>query len=456
MGKQAVAVPSLAYSKRLDAQMHVPYYTQMPLAQTGCEIADFGMGVNAIVAIMMYTGNNQEDSLIMNKAFVERGGFRSSYFSVYSAEERSIGADTECFENPNSAPGCIGRKQVDYSKLDNVGTVSVGAVITNGTAIIGKTMSTPKFHTGRRVTVKRDRSLIYEGVEDERCIVDQVMITTNREGLISQRVRVRTTRTPIVGDKFSSRHGQKGTVGILLPQEDMPFSMATGMTPDIIVNPCAIPSRMTIAHLVECIASKTGAILGKFADGMAFRQVSVESISDALHGAGYQRHGNEKMINGMTGEPIEAMIFMGPTYYQKLKHMSTDKLHSRTTGPRTIMTRQPVEGRARKGGLRIGEMERDCFVAYGASKTIMERLLYASDAFKIPVCAICGQLAENEHDPEFGTSVRGKKPYCRACRTHDVETIIAPYPYKLLLQELAAIGVVVKHQFEEKGHVGTL
>lgn len=208
MGKQAVAVPSLAYDTRLDAQMHVPYYTQKPLAQTGCEIADFGMGVNAIVAIMMYTGNNQEDSLIMNKAFVERGGFRSTYFSVHSAEEKSMGADTECFENPNSSPLCIGRKQADYSKLDNVGTVSVGATITDGTAIIGKTMSTPKFHTGRRVTVKRDRSVIFEGAEDEKCIVDQVMITTNREGLLSQRVRVRTTRTPIVGDKFSSRHGQ--------------------------------------------------------------------------------------------------------------------------------------------------------------------------------------------------------------------------------------------------------
>jgi DNA-directed RNA polymerase II subunit RPB2 len=448
MGKQAVALPSMAYDSRLDAQMHVPYYTQKPLAQTGCEIPDFGMGINAIVAIMMYTGNNQEDSLIMNKAFVERGGFRSTYHTVHSGEERSIGADTECFENPMNAEQCIGRKQADYSKLDAMGTVAVGSLVRNGTAIIGKTMSTPKFHTGRRVTVKRDRSTIFEGVEDEACSVDQVMLTSNREGMISQRIRVRTTRTPMVGDKFSSRHGQKGTVGILLPQEDMPFSMATGMTPDIIVNPCAIPSRMTIAHLVECIASKTGAVLGKFADGMAFRKVSIESISEALHGAGYQRHGNEKMINGMNGEAIEALIFMGPTYYQKLKHMTNDKVHARTTGPRTIMTRQPVEGRARKGGLRIGEMERDCFVAYGASKTIMERMLYASDAFQIPVCARCGQLAENKHNTEFGATVRGVKPFCRACTSHDVETIVAPYPYKLLLQELGAIGITVKHTLQ--------
>ena len=450
MGKQAVALPSLAYDTRLDAQMHVPYYTQSPLARTGSETDDFGMGINAVVAIMMYTGNNQEDSLIVNKAFVERGGFRSSYFHVYSAEERSAGADTECFENPQRAHGgCVGLKQADYSALDAAGTVNVGATVRNGTAIIGKSMSTPKLQTGRRVTVKRDRSVIYEGGDDDECVVDQVLLTSNREGLLSQRVRLRETRTPMVGDKFSSRHGQKGTVGILLPPEDMPFSMSTGIAPDIIVNPCAIPSRMTIAHLVETIASKTGAVLGKFADAMAFREVSVESISDALHAAGYQRHGNERLVNGMSGELVEAAVFMGPTFYQKLKHMALDKVHARTTGPRTIMTRQPVEGRARKGGLRIGEMERDCFVAYGASKTIMERLLYASDAFEMPLCNLCGQLAENKHSEDFGAVVRGARPFCRACESHDVETVVAPYPYKLLLQELGAIGITVKHRFQQ-------
>lgn len=447
MGKQAVALPSLAYDTRLDAQMHVPYYTQRPLAPTGSEAEDFGMGINAVVAIMMYTGNNQEDSLIVNKAFVDRGGFRSSYFHVYSAEERSAGADTECFENPSRASGCVGLKQADYSQLDAAGTVNVGATVRNGTAIIGKSMSTPKLQTGRRVTMKRDRSVIYDGGDDDECVVDQVLLTSNREGLLSQRVRLRETRTPMVGDKFSSRHGQKGTVGILLPPEDMPFSMSTGIAPDIIVNPCAIPSRMTIAHLVETIASKTGAVLGKFADAMAFREVSVESITEALHAAGYQRHGNERLVNGMSGELVEAAVFMGPTFYQKLKHMALDKVHARTTGPRTIMTRQPVEGRARKGGLRIGEMERDCFVAYGASKTIMERLLYASDAFEMPLCNVCGQLAENRHSEDFGAVVRGARPYCRACESHDVETIVAPYPYKLLLQELGAIGITVKHRF---------
>lgn len=458
MGKQSIAYASMAYDNRMDAQMHVPYYTQRPLVETGYECEDFGMGINAVVAIMMYGGHNQEDSLIVNKAFVERGGFRSSYYTVYSAEERSMGADTECFENPARASGggqlgsvtCVGLKQADYSQLDALGTVSVGVPVKDNTAIIGKTMSTPKFHAGKGITVKRDRSVVFQTEEDSESRVDRVMLTTNREGMTSQRVRVRTTRIPTVGDKFSSRHGQKGTVGILLPQEDMPFSAQTGISPDIIVNPCAIPSRMTIAHLVECIASKSGALLGKFANGLGFRKVSVESISDALHSAGYQRHGNEMLVNGMTGEPMEALIFMGPTFYQKLKHMTNDKVHSRTTGPRTIMTRQPVEGRARKGGLRVGEMERDVFVTYGASKVIMERMLYASDAFQMPMCARCGQIAENKHNPEFGSTVKGQAAYCRLCDSYEVEDIVVPYPYKLLLQELSALGISIKHEFKEE------
>ena len=366
-----------------------------------------------------------------------------------------MGADTECFENPARGTGatlgvsCVGMKQADYSLLDALGTVSVGVPVKDNTAIIGKTMSTPKFHAGKGITVKRDRSVVFQTEEDAESRVDRVMLTSNREGMTSQRVRIRTTRVPTVGDKFSSRHGQKGTVGILLPAEDMPFSMQTGIAPDIIVNPCAIPSRMTIAHLVECIASKSGALLGKIANGLGFRKVSVESICDALHSAGYQREGNEVLVNGMTGEPMEALIFMGPTFYQKLKHMTDDKVHSRTTGPRTIMTRQPVEGRARKGGLRVGEMERDVFVTYGASKVIMERMLYASDAFQMPMCTRCGQIAENKHNAEFGYTLKGQAAYCRLCDSYEVEDIVVPYPYKLLLQELSALGISIRHEFKD-------
>jgi len=448
MGKQAVAVPTLPYMERFDAQMHVPYYTQHPLVSTGSEEAEFGMGINAVVAIMQFTGYNQEDSVIMNKAFVERGAFRSTYYSVFTAEERSTGADPECFENPAVGEADVtGMKQADYSALDLMGSIELNTPLVPGTVLIGKTVSTPHIQGKTEKNVRRDASVVYQGSE-ENCRVDRVMITNNREGVNCQRVRVRSARTPIVGDKFSSRHGQKGTIGVLLPQEDMPFSVVTGMTPDIIINPCALPSRMTIAHLVECVASKTGVILGKFVNGAPFREVNVErDLCDALHAAGYQRHGNERMISGITGEMLEATVFMGPTFYQRLKHMTNDKVHSRSTGPHTVVTRQPSEGRSNNGGLRLGEMERDCLVSHGASRTLQERYLFASDAYSAPMCHTCGILAEHEYNPSFGATVAGRVARCRVCGKNNVADVIIPYPYKLLQQELGAMGISVRHTF---------
>jgi len=458
MGKQAVAVPTLPYMDRFDAQMHVPYYTQKPLVATGAEDPDLTMGLNAVVAVMQFTGYNQEDSVIMNKGFVERGGFRSTHYSVFTSEERSKGADPETFENPAASssptyggtmgqPEVMGMKQADYSALDAVGTIELNTPLTPGTVLIGKTVSTPHIQGKTEKNVKRDSSVVYQGTE-ENCRVDRVMITNSREGVNCQRVRVRSSRIPIVGDKFSSRHGQKGTIGVLLPQVDMPFSVDTGMTPDIIINPCAIPSRMTIAHLVECVASKTGVILGKFVNGAPFRDVNVEKdMCDALHAAGYQRHGNERMISGITGEMLEATIFMGPTYYQRLKHMTNDKVHSRSTGPHTVVTRQPTEGRSNNGGLRLGEMERDCIVSHGASGTLQERYLFASDAYSAPMCNKCGILAEHAYNPAFGATVMGRKARCRVCGEANVSDVIVPYPYKLLQQELGAMGISVRHSF---------
>jgi DNA-directed RNA polymerase II subunit RPB2 len=451
MGKQAVAVPTLPYMDRFDAQMHVPYYTQRPLAGTGAEDPEFGMGINAVVAIMTHTGFNQEDSVIMNKGFIDRGGFRSTYYTTYTSEEQSTGADPECFENPDTCEGdVIGLKQADYSGLDDVGTVGLNTPLVPGTVLIGKTVSTPHIEGRGERNVKRDNSLVFAGA-DNGSRVDKVMITNNREGVNCQRVRVRSTRIPLVGDKFSSRHGQKGTVGVILPQVDMPFSAQTGMSPDIIINPCAIPSRMTIAHLVECVASKTGVVLGKFANGEPFRKMNVqEDICQALHDAGYERHGNERMISGTSGEMFEATVFMGPTFYQRLKHMVSDKIHSRATGPRTAVTRQPTEGRSNHGGLRLGEMERDCLVSHGVSNIIQERYLYASDAYPAPFCKDCGVLAEHAHNPAFGETVRGKQARCRLCGKNNVREIQVTYSYKLLIQELAAMGISVKHEIEEK------
>ena len=229
-----------------------------------------------------------------------------------------------------------------------------------------------------------------------------------------------------------------------MPQVDMPFSAETGMTPDIIMSPHAIPSRMTVAHLMEGLAGKTGLILGKFVDATPFRNVTVDSISDYLHAAGFQRHGNERLINGKTGEMMEAQVFVGCIYYQRLKHMVVDKMHARTTGRVAMTTRQPIEGRAQGGGLRMGEMERDSLLTHGAAETLTERL--SSDSFEMPLCLKCGMIAENAHDETFGTTVRGKQAYCRPCDSYEVRMKRVPYPYKLLLQELHGIHVQVRHR----------
>ncbi len=195
--------------------------------------------------------------------------------------------------------------------------------------------------------------------------MDQVLLTTNDQGLRFVKVRIRSVRTPQIGDKFSSRHGQKGTCGMTYTQEDMPFT-AEGISPDIIVNPHAIPSRMTIGHLVECLMGKVAALQGMEGDATPFTDVTVENISNMLHELGYQRRGNEVCYNGHTGRQMGAMLFLGPTYYQRLKHTVDDKIHSRGRGPTQMLTRQPMEGRSRDGGLRFGEMERDCIISHGA------------------------------------------------------------------------------------------
>ena len=397
MGKQAMGVFLTNFDERMDTMANILYYPQKPLATTRSmeflKFRELPAGQNAIVAIACYTGYNQEDSVIMNQSSIDRGLFRSLFYRAYVDQEKRIGmATVEQFEKPMRSD-TLRLKHGTYDKLDEDGLVAPGVRVSGEDVIIGKTapIQPDAEELGQRTKlhIKRDASTPLRTTENG--IVDKVLLTTNSEGLRFVKVRMRTTKIPQIGDKFASRHGQKGTIGITYRQEDMPFT-SEGIVPDLIINPHAIPSRMTIAHLIECQLSKVSSLRGFEGDATPFTEVTVDSVSRLLREHGYQSRGFEVMYNGHTGRKLVVQVFLGPTYYQRLRHMVDDKIHARARGPVQILTRQPVEGRARDGGLRFGEMERDCMISHGASAFLKERLFEVSDAFRVHICDICGLM----------------------------------------------------------------
>lgn len=355
MGKQSIGTFLTNYHLRMDTVSNILFYPQKPLVTTKPMKYLHGdtlpTGQNAIVAIACYGGYNQEDSVIMNQSAIDRGLFRSMGYHTYIDEERRGSRHvSENFERPDPDK-VIRARPGSFDHLDDDGMAAPNTVIEPGGVIIGKTMSSEGEERRRDVST-RVRHL-------ESGVVDHVVVTSNRENNKVAKVRVRSVRIPQMGDKFASRHGQKGTVGITYRQEDMPFA-ADGTVPDLIINPHAIPSRMTIGHLIECVLGKVCTLAGEEGDGTAFTgDITVEAVADELKKYGYDPYGYEELFNGFTGEKMKAKIFIGPTYYQRLKHMVDDKIHSRSHGPLQVLTRQPVEGRSREGGLRFGEMERD-------------------------------------------------------------------------------------------------
>ena len=450
MGKQAMGVTLTNYNVRMDTMANVLYYPQKPLATTRSmeylKFRDLPAGQNAIVAIACYSGYNQEDSVIMNQSAIDRGLFRSLFYRAYMDQEKRVGMSVvENFEKPIRTD-TLRMKHGTYDKLDDDGIISPGARVSGEDIIIGKTapIAPDAEELGQRTKlhVKRDVSTPLRSTENG--IVDQVLLTTNVEGLKFVKVRTRTTKVPQIGDKFASRHGQKGTIGITYRQEDMPFT-ADGLTPDIIINPHAIPSRMTIAHLIECLLSKVASLTGQEGDATPFTDVTISSISEILRDNGFQQRGFEVMYNGHTGKKLAAQVFLGPTYYQRLRHMVDDKIHARARGPLQILTRQPVEGRARDGGLRFGEMERDCMISHGASAFLKERLLDVSDAFRVHICEICGLMTPI-------AKVQQGQFECRPCKNKTkIAQIIIPYAAKLLFQELAAMNVATRMFTDRSG-----
>ncbi len=365
MGKQAMGVFATNFQVRLDTMANILFYPQKPLATTRAmeylKFSELPAGQNAIVAILCYSGYNQEDSVIMNQSSIDRGLFRSLYFRTYSEKEKGVGGKAvETIEKPTPDTTLrLKRGSNDrYAKLDDDGLIKVAVNVNGEDILIGKTapIETDSAELGAKTEQHTKRDISTPLKSTESGVVDKVLVTTSNEGFKFVKVRVRSTRIPQIGDKFASRHGQKGTVGITYRQEDMPFT-AEGIVPDLIINPHAIPSRMTIGHLVECLLSKLGTLLGQEGDATPFTELTVENVSQHLRERGYQSRGLEVMYHGHTGRKLQAQVYFGPTYYQRLKHMVDDKIHSRARGPVQILTRQPVEGRSRDGGLRFGEME---------------------------------------------------------------------------------------------------
>lgn len=333
-----------------------------------------------------------------------------------------------------------GQVDAKHAVLEADGIAEVGYKIHSGETMIKKEVPTDQNFTGiasdRGPTEYRDSSINYRIADP--AYIDKVMITQTERDSRLVKVQTRQTRRPELGDKFSSRHGQKGVVGIIVDQEDLPFS-DQGLIPDIIMNPHGFPSRMTVGKLFECLTGKATVVSGKreYGFGDAFRSHPVEEMGKVLVDHGFSWEGKDYFTCGITGEAQEAYIFNGPIFYQRLKHMVQDKMHSRSRGPRAILTRQPTEGRAKEGGLRLGEMERDCLIAYGASQLLLERLMYSSDATLVDICEGCGSF--------------GYKGYCQSCKsTRKITKMTMPYATKLLVQELISMNVGVKLQLEDK------
>jgi DNA-directed RNA polymerase beta subunit len=435
-GKQAMGVYVTNYENRMDKTAYVLNYPMRPLVDTRImnliQLNKIPSGTQVIVAIMTHTGYNQEDSLLINKGSIDRGmALTTVYHTEKDEDKQKINGDEEirCRPDPTKTKGM---KFANYTKVNSKGVIPENTLVENGDIIIAKVTPIKENRNDHTKVIKyEDQSKKYKTVEET--YIDKNYIDRNGEGYSFAKVRLRTVRKPVIGDKFSSRHGQKGTVGNIIPECDMPFT-SKGVTPDIIINPHAIPSRMTIGQLKETVLGKVLVELGLFGDGTSYGEFDVKDICKELLKVGYEAHGNELLYNGLTGEQHECSVFMGPVFYQRLKHMVNDKAHSRSCGPMVNLTRQPAEGRSRDGGLRFGEMERDCMVSHGASRFTRGRMYDASDKYSVFICKKCGLIAS--YNDEL---------HIHRCRTCDNRTDFAyveiPYACKLLFQELNTMNI---------------
>jgi DNA-directed RNA polymerase beta subunit len=449
--KQAIGMYATNFNKRFDTMSYILHYPQRPIINT--RIAQFtssdymANGFNTIVAIMTYSGFNQEDSIMINKATIDRGLNSLSYYKSITATSKIISQNEKViFGNPilmrDKGVKIAGIKNKNYEHLDADGFIKEGTYVPEGQEVIIVGMLNVRevmkeYKNGVFTDVKKE--IIYTDISlstDNSLFgkVDKVYKSDKIAGNDSTicKVRFLKIKKPEFGDKHCSRHGQKGVIGMVIPEENMPYTK-DGIRPDIIINPHAIPSRMTIGHLVECIFAKLCCIDGVLGDASVFIPIEQETIYSRLKENNFNKYGNEILYNGYTGQQIDTEIFIGPTYYFRLKHMVAEKINSRGVGKVMGLTRQPTEGRRKGGGLRIGEMERDTVLSHGISNFIKESMMERSDKFSWCICKRCGTLVS--------FNIKENINMCRNCNNDDVAVIQTPYAFKLFIQELETMGI---------------
>jgi DNA-directed RNA polymerase subunit B len=440
MSGQALGLYATNYLIRTETKSDILVYPQTPLVNTcaGTEmnLEQHPQGQNIVIALMSYKGYNMEDGIIFNKASIERGFGRSFFFRNYATEEKKYwGIEKDEIKIPDKSVNGY-RTEEAYANLAEDGIVNREISVESGDVLIGKVSPLRFFGPVESFMVETEnRRETSETIRHgEEGVIDNVILTETGSGNKLVKITVRNERIPELGDKFTSRHGQKGVAALIIPEEDMPFT-ENGIVPDIILNSHAIPSRMTIGQLLEIIASKVSGLSGNRFDGTIFsNKVTEESLRNELRKLGFRDDGKECLYDGVTGERLEAEIMIGPCFYQKLHHMVANKIQARARGPVTLLTKQPTAGRAKQGGLRLGEMEKDCLIAHGASLLLKER--FSSDKYKIPVCDKCGLAAIEDF-------VKGKK-YCPICKKSKINDVEISYAFKLMLDELKCMGLYPK------------